>query len=116
KAQPAFVPAVNQPWVGGPCEGCEIMYIDMPSEIFSRDTSSGWWEAGKKLLVTGTVFRKDGKTPAPGVILYYYQTDDSGVYSPRSGMNEKARRHGHIRGWVKSGSNGEYSIYTIRPM
>jgi len=30
-------------------------------------------------------------------------------------MNEKAKRHGHIRGWVKSDENGKYSIYTIRP-
>ena len=29
--------------------------------------------------------------------------------------DEQAKRHGHIRGWVKSDENGKYSIYTIRP-
>jgi protocatechuate 3,4-dioxygenase beta subunit len=30
-------------------------------------------------------------------------------------MDEKAKRHGHIRGWVKTDDSGKYSIYTIRP-
>ncbi len=30
-------------------------------------------------------------------------------------MDEKAKRHGHIRGWVKTDENGKYLIYTIRP-
>jgi protocatechuate 3,4-dioxygenase beta subunit len=30
-------------------------------------------------------------------------------------MDEKAKRHGHIRGWVKTDSNGKYTIKTIRP-
>lgn len=115
-AQPVPASLKNQPRVGGNCEGCEIMYIDIPPNIHSTDTSAGWWEAGKKLLVKGKVLKQDGKTPAPGVIVYYYQTDDAGVYSPRPGMNEKARRHGHIRGWVRSDKDGHYSIYTIRPM
>lgn len=101
--------------VGGGCEGCELMYIDMPAEIGSVDTSSGWTEPGQKLLITGTVYKLDGKTAAPGVIIYYWQTDHKGYYSPKAGMNEKAKRHGHIRGWVKSDEKGKYAIYTIRP-
>ena len=72
-------------------------------------------EKGQKFLLTGTVFKKDGKSPAPGVIVYYYQTDNNGYYSAKDEMDEKAKRHGHIRGWVKTGSDGKYSIYTIRP-
>ena len=33
----------------------------------------------------------------------------------KPGMNEKAKRHGHIKGWVKTAVNGNYSIYTIKP-
>jgi len=101
--------------VGGGCDGCEIMFVGMPKNIKSADTSAGWTEKGQKLLVTGTVFKLDGKTPAPNVIIYYWQTDNNGYYSPKKGMDEEAKRHGHIRGWVKTDENGKYSIYTIKP-
>ena len=87
----------------------------MPTTIKSVDTSSGWIEQGQKFLVTGTVFKLDGKTPATSVVIYYWQTDNNGYYSPKNGMDEKAKRHGHIRGWVKTDDHGKYSIYTIRP-
>ena len=101
--------------VGDGCDGCEIMFVGMPANIKPVDTSVGWSEKGQKLLVTGIVFKTDGKTPAPNVIIYYWQTDNKGYYSPKAGMDEKAKRHGHIRGWVKTDENGKYSIYTIRP-
>ncbi|MBL7711543.1 MAG: hypothetical protein JNL13_03725 [Chitinophagaceae bacterium] len=101
--------------VGGGCDGCELMYIGIPKEINSMDTSTGWNEKGQKLIVTGTVFQPDGKTPAPNVIIYYWQTDQEGYYSPRPGMEERVKRHGHIRGWVKTDQYGKYTINTIRP-
>ena len=101
--------------VGGGCDGCEIMYVDMPTNISSVDTSPGWKENGQKLLITGKVYKVDGKTPVPEVIIYYWQTDNNGYYSPIKGMNAKAKRHGHIRGWVKTDKNGSYQIYTIKP-
>ena len=101
--------------VGGGCDGCEIMFVGMPTNIKSADTSAGWAEKGQKLLITGTVFNLDGRTPAPNVIIYYWQTDQNGYYSPKQGMDEKAKQHGHIRGWVKTDENGKYSIYTIKP-
>ena len=87
----------------------------MPANVEAVDTSAGWYEAGQKLLITGTVYKPDGKTTAPGVIIYYWQTDNNGLYSPAPGMNEKAKRHGHIRGWIKTGDDGKYALYTIKP-
>jgi len=101
--------------VGGGCDGCELMYVGMPKNIKSIDTSAGWTEKGQKLLITGTVYKIGGKIPAPNVVIYYWQTDNNGYYSPKEGMDKQAKRHGHIRGWVKSDENGKYSIYTIRP-
>lgn len=101
--------------IGGGCDGCEIMYVDMPTNLKAVDTSAGWAEKGQKLLVTGTVFKLDGKTPAPNVIIYYWQTDNNGFYSASEGLDEKAKTHGHIRGWIKTDENGKYTIYTIRP-
>jgi protocatechuate 3,4-dioxygenase beta subunit len=67
-------------------------------------------------LITATVYKLGGKIPAANVVIYYWQTDNNGYYSPNKGMDEKAKKHEHMRGWVKSGENGKYSIYTIRPI
>ncbi len=101
--------------VGGGCDGCEIMFVAMPKNISSIDTSQGWTEKGQKLLITGKVYKIDGKTPAQNIVIYYWQTDNNGYYSPSETLNEKAKRHGHIRGWVKTDKDGSYSIYTIKP-
>jgi protocatechuate 3,4-dioxygenase beta subunit len=101
--------------VGGPFENAEFMYIGMPDKINSIDTSAGWTQKGQKLLITGTIFKLDGKTPASNVILYYYHTDINGYYANRVGLDQRVARHGYIRGWVKSDENGKYSIYTVRP-
>lgn len=101
--------------IGGNCDGCEDMYVDMPDIINHTDTSAGWFEKGQKLLVTGIVYEKDGKTPAANILLYYWQTNAQGYYAPSAGLNKKAETHGHIRGWVKTNEKGEYAIYTIRP-
>ncbi len=101
--------------VGGPFENGEFFYIGMPDTIKSIDTSAGWNQQGQQLLVTGTIFKSDGKTPAPDVILYYYHTDIQGHYAGKKGLDTRVVRHGYIRGWVKSDANGQYSIYTVRP-
>jgi protocatechuate 3,4-dioxygenase, beta subunit len=101
--------------VGGGCEGCELMYIGMPATIAATDTSPGWSAARQPLMITGKVLKTDGKTPAAGVILYYWQTDEKGYYTPGEGMDERARHHGYIRGWMKTDSNGQYTLYTNRP-
>jgi protocatechuate 3,4-dioxygenase beta subunit len=101
--------------VGGGCDGCELMFIGMPTNIPAVDTGAGWNEAGQKLMVTGTVFQSDGKTQAPNVVLYYWQTDNNGNYSVNEKTDRKVRNHGHIRGWVQSDKQGKYTIYTIRP-
>jgi protocatechuate 3,4-dioxygenase, beta subunit len=101
--------------VGGGCDGCELMYVGMPTNINAIDTSAGWTEKGQKLLVTGKVYKIDGKTPAPNVVIYYWQTDNNGYYSPTKNIDENTKRHGHIRGWVKTDEKGQYAIYTIKP-
>ncbi|MBK8669257.1 MAG: intradiol ring-cleavage dioxygenase [Saprospiraceae bacterium] len=101
--------------VGGGCDGCELMYVGMPSHISSTDTSAGWTEKGQKLLVSGTVYQLNGQTPAPNIIIYYWQTDNDGLYSSKQGVNKNALPHGHIRGWLKTDKNGKYTLYTVRP-
>ena len=101
--------------IGGPFENGEFLYIGMPENIKSIDTSAGWIQKRQKLLVTETIYKLDWKTPAPNVILYYYHTDINGVYAGKQGLDPRVVRNGYIRGWVKSDANGKYAIYTIRP-
>jgi len=55
------------------------------------------------------------------VLLYYYQTNAAGryVHKPEEKRsmppNNLGQTHGYIRGWVKTGADGKYAIYTIRP-
>lgn len=101
--------------VGGGCEGCEAIHEYGDRILNPIDTLPDFNDQGRKLKITGTIFHCDGKTPAQDVILYIYHTDQTGEY-PRRG-NEKgwARRHGYIRGWIKTGADGQYTFYTLRP-
>ncbi|WP_020568584.1 dioxygenase family protein [Neolewinella persica] len=101
--------------IGGPFENSEYGMIDQPATIMSVDTSPGWNQPGQKLLITGTMYQNDGKTPAAGVVLYYYHTNVAGRYQASPSLNPQVSRHGYIRGWVKSDEQGKYAIYTVRP-
>ncbi|MFZ1789630.1 MAG: hypothetical protein WAT92_15025, partial [Saprospiraceae bacterium] len=93
----------------------------MPAQLSSIDTSDGWAQDGQKILLTGTVFLPDSKTPAAGIVLYYYHTDIHGIYAmdPAKNYNmpknELGQTHGYLRGWIKTDSTGRYEIYTILP-
>ncbi|MTI89539.1 MAG: intradiol ring-cleavage dioxygenase [Balneolaceae bacterium] len=101
--------------VGGPCEGCEAVFEYGSRELTNTDTLPGFYKHTPKLKITGTIYENDGKTPAEGVILYVYHTNQKGIY-PTTGDEEGwARRHGFIRGWVKTGSDGKYAFYTFKP-
>ena len=113
-AQRSSASSVDQ-IVGGGCDGCQLMYVDMPDQLQAIDTSAGWLSGGQKLHITGTVYEYGGKKPASDVIVYYWQTDDKGYYTPIDGMDQRARRHGHLRGWIKTEKDGKYDIYTVRP-
>jgi len=101
--------------VGGNCDGCEAALIGMPSNISWDDRISPQGEEGQPLVMEGVIYKKDGKTPAEGVILYVYQTNAAGVYAPGPGQTGMVARHGKIRGWVKTGKDGKYRFTTIRP-
>jgi protocatechuate 3,4-dioxygenase, beta subunit len=103
--------------VGGPCEGCEAIYESkQPFEALKEvDTLPTFSEEGPKLVISGTVYKSDGTTPAPGVVLYVYHTDQSGKYRVMGNEEGWGRRHGSIRGWIKTNRRGQYRFYTLRP-
>jgi protocatechuate 3,4-dioxygenase beta subunit len=101
--------------VGGGCDGCEGIYEGMPQRLEWQTTIAGPSETGERMEMSGRVYRADGKTPAAEVILYVYHTDAAGYYSPAPGAAGLTRRHGHLRGWMRTGASGEYKFKTIRP-
>jgi len=80
----------------------------MPEAIASRARVAPPAEPGQPLAIEGTVTDREGR-PAPGVIVYAYHTDASGIY-PRA-----ATRHGRLRGWARTDEAGRYRFDTIRP-
>jgi protocatechuate 3,4-dioxygenase beta subunit len=66
-------------------------------------------------LLRGTIFYKDGKTPAKNIILYVYHTDQKGVYPTKGNETGWARRHGYLRGWIRTGPDGKYNFFTLKP-
>jgi len=101
--------------VGGPCEGCEAVFEYGDRLLSPIDTLPGFFGDGVKIKVSGTIYQNDGRTPAEGVIMYLYQTDQSGVYTTRGDEEGWAKRHGYIRGWIKTGKDGKYAFYTLKP-
>ena len=106
---------VGEPKLIGSCEGCEAIFEYGDKKLNSVDTLPGFEEAATKIKVTGTVYEPDGKTPADGVILYVYHTDEDGIYPTKGGEKDWSRRHGYIRGWMKTGEDGRYTFYTLKP-
>lgn len=101
--------------VGGPCEGCEAIFEYGDKVLTATDTLPKFQESEPKLKITGTIYEKDGKTPAEGVILYIYHTNREGIYETRGDEKGWARRHGFIRGWLRTEKDGRYTVYTFRP-
>ncbi|HUR12085.1 MAG TPA: hypothetical protein VM012_11975 [Flavitalea sp.] len=103
--------------VGGRCEGCEAIYESpVPfAKLIYADTLEDFRRGNVLLEISGHIFKIDGKTPAPGVVFYIYHTDHTGVYPVRGNEKGWARRHGYLRGWVKTNEKGEYKFYTAKP-
>jgi protocatechuate 3,4-dioxygenase beta subunit len=68
-------------------------------------------EPGQPLIVSGTIYAPDGRTPMEGINLFVYQTDATGVYTTSGGDNRNTRIHGAMR----SNAEGKYEFRTIKP-
>ena len=103
------------PIVGLPCEGCEAVFDGIPEQLSSRARIGQPGELGEPMLVTGRVIDDQGK-PAGGVLVYAYQTNSAGIYpTSDKSLGRASHRHGLLRGWALTNSQGRYSFDTIRP-
>jgi protocatechuate 3,4-dioxygenase, beta subunit len=69
-------------------------------------------EPGEPLIITGTIYAPDGRTPIEGINLFVYQTDATGVYSTKGGEDQRNTR---IHGQMRSNAEGKYEFRTIKP-
>jgi protocatechuate 3,4-dioxygenase beta subunit len=87
---------------------------EQPTGVTWKTTIVSPGEPGEPLIVSGTVYGPDGRTPMEGANLWVYHTDATGVYSPlreSNGDNRYTRLHGSMR----TNADGRYEFRTIKP-
>ena len=77
----------------------------------SVDTLPDFETATQPIKLTGTIYHADGKTPAEGVILFMYQTNEAGTYQ----LIKNTRRTHYHRAWIQTKADGRYTFYTFLP-
>jgi protocatechuate 3,4-dioxygenase, beta subunit len=97
------------------CEGCEGAIERGASALGWQTQISTPTEAGEAFVFEGVVYQTDRKTPASNVVLYAYHTNADGLYANGSNESIWSRRHGRLRGWVKTAANGRYRFKSIKP-
>ncbi len=101
--------------MGGPCEGCEAIFEYGDQDLNETDTLPEFGSGKVDILIKGIVFENDEITPAAGVVLYVYHTNDEGIYPVSRNESNWSGRHGYLRGWIKTNKEGEFRIYTTQP-
>lgn len=82
--------------------------LELPSKI--KVTAAD--EPGEPMIISGTIYLPDGKTPAKGAILSVWQTDSKGYYIEGGGAGEL---HPRLHGRMKTGADGNYAFRSIKP-
>lgn len=85
--------------------------IDFPLNVGTKTVLSDEKDKGDPMVISGRIFQKDGKTPAPNTLIYLYHTDFEGYYGRKPGEH----KHGRYRGWMLTDREGRYSFMTIKP-
>lgn len=97
------------------CEGCEAVAERDPASLTWETRIAPPAEPGEPMRIEGRVFKADGHTPAPDVVIYAHQTNADGLYANGTNESEWSRRNGRLRGWVKTDAEGRYAFVTIKP-
>lgn len=88
---------------------------EAPENISWKTVIASADEPGDRIVLSGTVFHTDGKTPASDITIYVYHTNSKGIYPKRGNETGNGVRHGYLRGWMKTGEDGRYEFETIKP-
>lgn len=80
-----------------------------------RTRLAGSGEPGDRLILTGTVFSSDCRTPLPGTLIEIWQANHAGVYDTNMPGNFTEATTFHLRGMLYTNEKGQYEIETIVP-
>jgi protocatechuate 3,4-dioxygenase beta subunit len=94
--------------IGGPCDGCEYVFVDRPKSLASSTRIAAAKEPGERMTLEGVVRDAAGK-PVAGIIVYAYHTNAAGLYPAAKTL------HGALRGFALTDKKGTYRFDTIRP-
>jgi len=89
------------------------LYDYSEATLNNTDTIADFEAKAEKLKITGTIYLRDGVTPAKDVILYICQPDEKGNYQLKRDANRK--RYVHHSAWIKTDADGKYTFYTFMP-
>ncbi len=95
------------------CEGCEGAFERRPTA--ASTVIAGACEPGEPSRFAGRVLAADRVTPAANVVVYAYHTNADGLYAGGTPETEWSRRHGRLRGWIRTGADGRYAFTSIKP-
>ncbi len=115
-SKPAISPTLSDLAVGGSCEGCDAIFESpVPFDSINYLCWLPDWDVKlKRLAINGIVYNSDS-TPAANVVLYIYHTDKTGNYPLKGNETGWAKKHGYLRGWIKTNEKGEYKFFTLMP-
>jgi len=68
-------------------------------------------EPGIPMVIHGRLVQRDGRSPAPGIIVFAYHTDDRGHYDEAS----RGPHSWRLKGWAITDAEGRFEFETIRP-
>ena len=80
-----------------------------------RSQLAGPDEHGDRLILTGTVFSSDCRTPLPGALIEVWQANNAGLYDTSKPGNFTEASTFHLRGMLYTNEKGQYQIETIVP-
>jgi len=72
-------------------------------------------EPGERLVLTGTVYSSDCRTPLPRTLIDVWQADSAGVYDTNEPGNFTKIEKFNLRGMLYTNEKGQYEIETIIP-
>lgn len=72
-------------------------------------------EPGDRLILTGTVFSSDCRTPLPNALVEVWQANDRGIYDTSKPGNFTETGAFHLRGMLLTNEKGQYEIETVVP-
>ena len=96
--RPGVQTLTNDDCDDSPDVNIECYFVNMPDNLESTMMIPSEGETAKELIITGTIYKADGKTPYQYAILYAYHTDSDGYYSKRGNETGVQKWHGKLHG------------------